>query len=240
MKKIIIIFITLIIFSVLFSFLIISLNQPEKKVAPNIIVTPSIKVTQELINKESVKSLYVVSTKPKDEEVDISVSEKIVVTFNRSFAAQEIEFTIIPQLSYEISILQNQLIISPKEVFPPGEHYTFVIKYPVLGALPRSYSFTVIGPTKKFKPDTFPQNAAEEENTFQRQNHPDVFLTNKSPYSNEFFGIVANYQKGSGKYYFQVTLKGTDKESSKQEFNKWLLNLGLTEKQIKELDIRYL
>ncbi|MCL5439143.1 MAG: hypothetical protein M1268_04105 [Patescibacteria group bacterium] len=82
--------------------------------------------------------------------------------------------------------------------------------------------------------------ATEEEN-FQRKNHPDVFLSNKTPYSTANFSIVNPGFKSlpNGHYYFTITLMGTNKELSKTEFINWLLSLGLTNNQIQNLDITY-
>ena len=74
---------------------------------------------------------------------------------------------------------------------------------------------------------------------FALKNYPDVYLANKCPFKNDFFSITEELIRDNGGYYrFNVTLNG-DQSQSKEEFMKWLKNLGLKDTQIESLEIVY-
>lgn len=186
-------------------------------------------------------NLTVISTTPADGAKNLPVNEKITVTFNRNFAATEVDFSLLPTLLFATEIKDKNLIVTPQKPYEPGMTYTFVVRFPNSTILPRTYSFTTTGPTQQFLPDTQPSGAFEREENFQRENNPDVFLSNQTPFENEYFSVISEFKTApSGHFAFQVTSKVQDTTLSKTEFTAWLKSLGLTDAQIATLDIQYL
>ncbi|HLB61111.1 MAG TPA: hypothetical protein VJL83_05915, partial [Patescibacteria group bacterium] len=109
--------------------------------------------------------------------------------------------------------------------------------------LPFTVDFFSTGPTPTKLPDTFPgvEEVIKQE-TFERENHPDVYLTNKTPYAEPSFSVVSDFKKEpTGHYYFIVEIsEGFTLEQGRTEFVNWLKTLQLTEQQINLLDIEYL
>lgn len=59
-----------------------------------------------------------------------------------------------------------------------------------------------------------PIKLVEDEQMFERQNNPDLFLSNSVPYENQYFQIRSEFTKDpSGHFYFLVYVKGTDKNN---------------------------
>lgn len=99
---------------------------------------------------------------------------------------------------------------------------------------------TTDGPTQTFLPDTQPSGAAEREDNFQKENHPDVFLSNQTPFENEMFLVESGYKSApTGHFYFKIMLKGNYETSKKTVFD-WMKSLGLLDTQIQKLDIEYI
>lgn len=79
----------------------------------------------------------------------------------------------------------------------------------------------------------------KETDEFALKNYPDVYLSNKCPFKNEFFSVTEELVRDNGGYYrFNVTLNN-DQNKSKEEFIKWLKTLGLKDTQIESLEIIY-
>lgn len=185
-------------------------------------------------------NLFIISTVPSDEKTSVSLSEKITITFNRKITVSEIDFTLLPSLPVTTEINENIITVTPKDPYEPGMKYTFVIRFPNSTLLTRSYSFTTIGPTQPFLPDTQPTGAAEKEDNFQKENHPDVFLSNQTPFENEMFSIESDFKSTpTGHFYFKIMLKGNYETSKKAVFD-WMKSLGLLDTQIQKLDIEYI
>ena len=186
-------------------------------------------------------NLTVISTTPQNEAKNIPAEEKIIITFNRKLEASEVTVTFLPSLTVTIEIDENVLTVTPESPYKPGLKYTYVVRFPNTIILPKSYSFTTTGPTQPFLPDTQPTGAAEKEDNFQRENHPDVFLSNQTPYKGSSFTITSEFKSTpSGHFAFKVSLTGSDKSLAKNEFYNWLTSLQLTGQQITLLDIEYI
>lgn len=183
-------------------------------------------------------NLTVISITPEDEAKNIPAEEKIIITFNRKFEASEVTVTLLPSLPVTTEIEENVLTVTPESPYKPGWRYTYVIRFPNTTILPKSYSFTTTGPTQPFLPDTQPAGAVEKEDNFQRENHPDVFLSNQTPYKGSSFTVTSEFKSiPSGHFAFKVNLTGSDKSLAKKEFNNWLTSFQLTGQQITSLDI---
>ena len=83
-------------------------------------------------------------------------------------------------------------------------------------------------------------NVKEKENQdkYELNEQTDVFVSNKTPYSNDYFSISNDFKPDPDPhFYFLVNFKGEDKEKAKSEFIIWLKSLGLNNSQIQNLDI---
>lgn len=90
-----------------------------------------------------------------------------------------------------------------------------------------------------YREDTAPTGAAESTDRYHLKNFPDVYLSNQSPYSNDYFSITSEFVKiPKGHFQFLVEFKGKE-QTAKEEFQKWLLSLGFSTAKISELDIVY-
>lgn len=78
----------------------------------------------------------------------------------------------------------------------------------------------------------------ENQDKYELNEQTDVFLSNKTPYSNDYFSISSDFKPDPDPhFYFLVDFKGKDKEKAKSEFIIWLKSLGLDNSQIQNLDI---
>lgn len=190
------------------------------------------------VTATALPSLTIVSTQPADRATNIGVEEKIIVTFNRKPEADEVSFSISPDVYYFMEIQENKLLAIPQEKYSAGTQYTFAVKYKNPPYTSKTYSFTTIGPTQTTLPDTYPSGAREIEENFQRLNHPDVFLSNKTPYKTNTFSVSSRFVSVPiGHYAFTVTAANV--EQAKKEVQSWLKSLELTDTQIQTLDIEY-
>lgn len=80
--------------------------------------------------------------------------------------------------------------------------------------------------------------AKEKQDKYELNEQVDVFLSNKTPYSNDYFSISNDFKPDPDPhFYFLVDFKGESTEKSKSEFILWLKSLGLNNSQIQNLDI---
>ena len=80
--------------------------------------------------------------------------------------------------------------------------------------------------------------AKEKQDKYELNEHTDVFVSNKTPYSNDYFSISSDFKpEPDPHFYFLVKFKGGNKEKAKSEFIIWLKSLGLNNSQIENLDI---
>lgn len=240
MKKISFIIFGIFIFALIIITLFTQINK-SKQTTPTPSIFPISTVTPETIPTGAEKPLDIIFTQPEDKAKNISLSQDIIISFNRVLSLSEVIFVLAPAVNYTTSINGNNLIIKPSEPLSPGTLYTYIINYKFLKQLPsKTRSFTTLGPTPSVKPDTFPVGLFEEQDRLQREKHPDIFLANQTPYSTNDFSISSDFkQTPIGHFYFVVTLKGEDKNLAKNNFMAWLESLGLTDQQIQGFDITY-
>jgi|GEM_PF-3196552 len=174
-------------------------------------------------------------------------NEKIVISLDKSVNPSLVNFKIYPDIPYSLSIQGNNLVVVPNQPFESGTTYTYSLQYTQQEAItgtqntPTTASFTVEGPTPVLSPDTFPSGAYNDNQQYLKDNYPDSFLRNLTPYSSSTFSIKSFYKNGSpGHFAFSVSLIGTDKNASKGDFLNWLRAQGLSDAQIQTLDISYL
>jgi hypothetical protein len=182
--------------------------------------------------------LNVVSVLPMDNSVSVSTDDNITVTFNRELKEEDIIFSIEPKFEYRMEIDGYNLKIIPSKPLSSGTKYFYVIKYRLPGKIPQGYSFTTLGPTPQITQNTQPEGGVEETEKFYLENHPDIFLSNKTPYSTADFSVEWEFVKEPYEHFeFNVELFGNNDDRSYDKFILWLQSLGLTNKQINALDI---
>lgn len=186
----------------------------------------------------SPQNLYVLKTQPSDGETQIPLNRELIVTFNRSFTADEVFFSISPSVTYSQTIQGNTLHITPLKPFLGSTLYTYTFSYSNQGT-DRSYRFITQGNNPVYIPDTYsdPQGHAD---IWNRQHHPDAYLASKTPYGTLDFSVSSAVTSDTpAHFYFTVQLSQNSYNQAKQEFITWIKSTGLTDEQIQSLDIRY-
>lgn len=190
--------------------------------------------------QETISPLSIIFVDPPDQSIDVELQKPITVTFNRKLSESEISFAADPKIEYSLQTDDNKLIIIPNEPYQESTIYTYLIKSTSPDYLPKSYSFQTLGTAPVYKPDTKPPGAQEKLDAFQKENHPDVYLSNRVPYVSGNFEIMAEFKKDpEGHFAFVVYLKTPDPLQGKKLAHVWLISQGLSEDQIKKLDISY-
>lgn len=88
-------------------------------------------------------------------------------------------------------------------------------------------------------PAALQDHTADQENTYNRQNQPDIFLSNNVPYENADFSITSDFSDTTQKFFFIIHLKTADQQQGQAAVTTWLRSLGLQDSQIAQLDLRY-
>lgn len=185
-------------------------------------------------------ALDVVSVTPKDGEQTVSINTSIRITFSRNPKEDEIDFSMGPDAIYSQEIKENVLIITFRKPLAEGTLYTYSVNFENDNQKVRLYRFVTEGTLKEVLPDTRSYDLIKEIEEKERINHPDIYITNRTPYEDNDFAIKSAFEpKTPAHYYFIVTSKINDPRSVEQAVNAWLQLQGLTEEQINGLDIRY-
>ena len=202
-----------------------SLNKDEN---------PQINDTKTSITPDPAELEYrIVEAKPDDEEKNVPVDTVIEIVFNKDVNPDELEFSIAPKIEFELDYEGNVLYVYPKNNFVTGTKYTYIIKYKAQALPSRTYSFITEGEFKSL-PDTQPEGGFEEQEDYVRLNKPDIYLTNKTPFTSPTFIVQSTYVEGNpGHFRFTVIQKTA---TGKSAFLEWLKSLKLTEEQISHLD----
>lgn len=215
--------------------------KSDKKTSPpqdntQVTIVPS----QTSRNEVSPLSLSIISSSPSNNQVDVPVDTTISFRFNKPVSVNDVPLSILPDIQYNLSTQGDQLILQPLQSLNPGTRYIITLRLKDANGQPAlySYMFTTIGPTPTYLPNTRPNGLPEQSENFQRQNYPDIYLANKTPYSTNSFSIEYSTTE-TGHYYFIVTLGGTNQDAAKEDFLDWLHSLQLTDQQIQGLDIQY-
>ena len=88
-------------------------------------------------------------------------------------------------------------------------------------------------------PPALQDHTADQENTYNQQNQPDIFLSNHVPYENNDFSITSDFSDTTQQFFFIISLKTADQQQGKAAVVTWLHSLGLQDSQISGLDLRY-
>lgn len=187
------------------------------------------------------KPLIVISSTPTDQAKNIPLDSQIAITFNKTPKKAQVRFTIQPKAEGEVEISNNTYIFKPNSQLSKSTSY--LVTLGLLDQKPtgvHAFIFQTEGPELDIPSTREAEDFEQKQLDFQRENSPDVFLVNKVPYSEAGFSITSSFTESPTQhFYFNVTLKGSDKNQSKESFQGWLGSLGLTSSQIDKLDIRY-
>lgn len=216
-------------------------EQAKPKVVPS--ATPTMSFTNDrrptvAATVTEAPQLAVITTDPNDGETDVPTSSKITIAFNKGLQMKDVIFSMAPRTNYKLTIIGKTLQVSFPNGLLPSTEYTFKVN--TLTQLPRLFTFTTSGESPVEIPDTRPIGASEIEKEYQRQNNPDIYLRNATPYENQYFSLTSEYNETTDKFVFTATIKGTDTERSMKEFMNWLKNTQrLKQEQIDTLQITY-
>ncbi|KKQ37984.1 MAG: hypothetical protein US54_C0021G0011 [Candidatus Roizmanbacteria bacterium GW2011_GWA2_37_7] len=214
-----------------------SINQPDISPSPSIENPTGIVIPTSMIKPNE---LDIVTVSPDDKKQNIDRNNPIKITFSQPFTMQEIEFYISPHTPASLNIEGNILVIRPSDVWDSGTEYTYSVNFPSDITKVRLYSFSTVGPTPAYLPDTAPEDYFQAELQKQKENRTDMYVANQTPYENTSFQISSEYiTVAPAHFYFTVISKIADQERLKQEVNEWLQSLDLRPDQISKLDIRY-
>lgn len=242
-KKIIIILGIIVIFLTLI-FLLMNLlprNQSTEGPIPTITSNPNLPTGIVVPTRDIAPGGFdIVSVEPQDQATNIPLDQIITITFNREFQENEIAFNISPPTPYRTYKERNKLIIFPQTTWETGTPYSYSVNFTADNEKVRLYGFTTTGPTPEFLPDTQPEGAYEEEQERLKNNNPDIYVTNQTPYEATSFKIESNFETQPPEhFYFIVTPKIEDDAKVREDVILWLQLLDLTDQQIQSLDIRY-
>lgn len=89
--------------------------------------------------------------------------------------------------------------------------------------------------------DTFIQDEIKKNRDFQLKNEPDALLAGNTPYESADFSVQSQFkqQLHEGHFAFIITLKAQDKGKARSGFLTWVRSLGISDTQIKNLDLEY-
>lgn len=178
----------------------------------------------------------IIAVNPADQEKNVSLKSKIEITLNSEIENGRVQFFIDPKVPFSMAVNGNFITITPEINFQPGTKYTYILRFAGQTLPSRTYAFFSTGSITNI-PDTRPIEGEKQQAEFQRENHPDVFLSNNVPYQTAAFSVESEFASSPvGHFRFTVTQKST---AGKNDFLSWLQSLELTEDQITNLDIIY-
>lgn len=241
MKRIII-FGTFVLILFIITILIIFIKpKPSVINDQNLIMsTPTGKYQNQEIFTPSKPQFKLLEVNPSPGSRDIDVSTVITFKFDKTLGSAKISADSVPNVLFQVEKNNNVVTISPKEALKSSTPYTFVVQIISNGKTELfDTDFYTIGPSLSPTPTVQPYditNFLEQ----QKQDNPDVYLSNKVPFSNSYFSVDSTFVSSpTGHFQFKVTLK-RDRDVAKQQFLSWVASQGLGQEQISKLDIIYL
>jgi len=239
-QKRVIIILAVVVILIIITTLILRLKNTSNKadIAKEIQTLPTGIVVP--TDKVKTNELDIVSVSPKDGAEEVSLDTTIRITFSRIPNENEIDFSMGPDSIYSQEINDNVLTIKPWQPLAEGTLYTYSVTFTDDNQKIRLYRFVTKGKLTETLPDTRSEDFIAEAEEQERINHPDIYITNKTPYENDSFSITSDFEpKTPAHYYFTVVSKTNNAASTAQAVDAWLQLQGLTEEQITQLDIRY-
>ncbi|OIP25268.1 hypothetical protein AUK11_00960 [bacterium CG2_30_37_16] len=185
------------------------------------------------------------SITPKNEAVNVSINETIIVRFNRRVSKKQLnEFSIIcadikPQGKTIISGNYLKFIPDQEITFLPST--TYKIKITPISSLGRKGKTIESTFTTAFVSDNRLTSKLKEQmlastNTLEDGLSPGQAVIKLLPYSTSDFSIDYEVLR-NGAVILNIKIKGNDKESSKQKALKWITDSG---SELNKFEIRYI
>jgi hypothetical protein len=231
MKKITIL-IGIFIFVLVIFIVFLLLNRPVK---PENIVSPTPSPVAD-------NSLLLMSTDPINNTKNVKTNQEIIFTFNNPVNESNITILVSPETKLSVAYRGKTVVIRPETAWAEGISYRISIQYADRSRIPDGINFVVEGTPPATLPDTGPnQEQIKQSEELQRNESPDVFLSNYTPYETDLFTMSSEYASSPvGHFYFTVIKKqGGSENIIRTQVKEWILSLGLTEIQYNNLDVRY-
>jgi hypothetical protein len=214
---------------ILFLFLIFSFKggSPAKNLP-----TPSVGVTG--VTTPSVLGFQLTSSTPQNKAVGVQLNTPISFLFNKEVG--NATATITPTTNISTTFSGRAVIIKPNTNLSPSTQYVVVLE---VNSQSFFLTFTTQGPTPTMGQNTRPIDQVDAEQEILKQTHPDVFLSNYTPYTSSTISITSAYTSGNpGHFQFTVSSRG-NAMSATAEFQSWAQQKGLNNSQLASLDVVY-
>ncbi|MFW5703635.1 MAG: Ig-like domain-containing protein [Patescibacteria group bacterium] len=205
-------------------------------------LVPSITPVDAFTGDNNQPELRVVSTKPDDGAMNVSLTTPVEITFDKDLDLHELEIEVFPEVPFVASPEGKMLTVTFQEPLQESTIYTYTIYREAEVQLEYIYagSFTALGPT----PTPIEYRSAqvfEEEMQRERLTNPDIYLANFIPYEAETFTFDGELYDLTEETTFKytVTIKQGSEEEAREAVTEWLSSLELTPEQINSLEITY-
>lgn len=227
-KVIIIAIITLIVITLTLSLIVSFFNQTQKPqpqpLQPTIPDSISIK-----------DSIQLVSSVPQNNTTNVPVTVMPSLMFNASLEGKSPQVIISPPTVFTFTFSSDSLVINPQTNLLPATNYTITT---TVDNQTFFLVFTTSGGSPTIFGDTRPIDIIDEEQEILKSTHPDIFLSNATPYSNNSISVISRFvDVPTGHFQFIVTSKNNSNPQA--AFNVWAQEQGLTINQIDALDLVY-
>jgi len=180
--------------------------------------------------------LSIVSVLPEDKSTNVPADTKVQIVFSRPLALNEVYTSFGPGIVFKTALDGNIITLNPQSSLVSGLTYKLLVKFNKTEQLSNQYQFTVAGTPPSTLPDTQPPGAAQQSEEFNRQNHPDIFLADKTPIKQASFDLYQGLLKQTpNEHYSFILVRKND--SAKNDLTSYLLSLRLKQDQIDSLDV---
>ncbi|MBI2596674.1 hypothetical protein HYW41_00775 [Candidatus Daviesbacteria bacterium] len=218
--------------------IVLSFPGPKKSVnkLPIPIFNPS--PTNRPVSQLPATPLFITQVIPEDNSTNIPSNQQVQIIFNRALILDEVYISFGPGVIFKTAVNNNTIVLIPSPSLTNGLTYKLLVKFNKTEELSKQYQFTVAGTPPASLPDTQPPGAAKQSEEFNRQNHPDIFLANKTPIRGSLFDLYKGVLKSAPQeHYSFVLVTKTDQPAARNELSTILIQLGLNQDQINSLDI---
>ena len=187
-------------------------------------------------------SPVVLSSSPSDGQQQVPISTKSLTLQLQGTPIQKSEDVIIridPPTQFSYRAKDGRVQITFLENLQEGITYSYSISVNEGTPYIASFKTAGIGPTAK--PGIEPPGFYEEQMAQQKENNPDIYISNLVPYESATFEIESSFVESPAEHFeFVVTRKGSSSQTQvTSDVKKWMLDQGITEAQFSSLDIVY-
>lgn len=228
-KKIIIF--VIILFIILVPIFVLALRSLQNKGNKQI---PNFPFPSTSVQNPSLQQLSVLKTLPPDKSTNVPIVQSIIIVFNRQFSLSEFVFVIQPEITYSLSIQGSQLTVSFMSPLATQTQYAYGIIYKN-NASPQSFTFTTV---QSVATNGSNDTVAGKNDELTKQQFPDIFVYNRTPFVTDDFALYGDFTQTPTQHHFFYFASKTDPTKAHQALLNWFTSLGLTDDQIKQLDIR--